>query len=304
MKIGEAESWLIKELSTIHTGQESAAIAAIVLEDLTGCSKEERVRRSNEPLVVQQLHRLTEVHHRLVQHEPVQYILGFAHFYGLQLFVKPGVLIPRPETEELVDWICKDIRASGKDVFETSNEAADQTTVLKILDVGTGSGCIALALKKHIPKAEIWGCDISEDALGIARRNGSELDIRADFVGLDFLNEEQQKQLPTVDIIVSNPPYIALKDRESMEQNVIAYEPAIALFVPDDDPLLFYKAIAAFAEKRLYDNGSIYIEIHEDKGNDVVKIFEKEGFDTVLRKDLQGKERMIKAVKGNRDGDR
>jgi release factor glutamine methyltransferase len=297
MKFGEAETWLVKELRTIYDEPETAAIAAIVLDHITGRAKGERMRHVDEPLVVQQLHQLTEIHHRLIKHEPVQYILGIAHFYGLQLFVQPGVLIPRPETEELVDWVCKDVQASGKDVFQKGKAEADETTLLKILDIGTGSGCIALALKKAIPKAEVWGCDVSDEALGIARRNGSELDLRADFVGLDFLDEEQQKQLPTVDIIVSNPPYIPVKARDTMEQNVIGHEPHGALFVPDNDPFLFYKAIARFAGKRLYDNGSIYTEIHEDYGNEVVQVFGKEGFDVILRKDMQGKDRMIKAVR-------
>ncbi|HVG15428.1 MAG TPA: peptide chain release factor N(5)-glutamine methyltransferase [Chitinophagaceae bacterium] len=301
MKIGEAETWLVKELRAIYEEPEAVAIAAMVLDPVTGFARSERMLHTDEPLLVQQLHQLTEMHHRLLKHEPVQYILGIAHFYGLQLFVQPGVLIPRPETEELVDWICKDVKASGKDVFQKGNAKADETTLLKILDIGTGSGCIALALKKALPKAEVWGCDVSDEALGIARRNGSELNIRADFVGLDFLDEEQQKQLPTVDIIVSNPPYISIKDKDTMEQNVIAYEPHLALFVPDHDPLLFYKTIARFAEKRLYENGSIYAEIHEDYGNDVVQVFEKEGFEVEVRKDMQGKDRMIKAVRRNVD---
>ncbi|HEU4901540.1 MAG TPA: HemK/PrmC family methyltransferase, partial [Flavisolibacter sp.] len=170
------------------------------------------------------------------------------------------------------------------------------TTQLKILDIGTGSGCIALALKKAMPKAEVWGCDVSEEALSVARRNGADLNIRVDFQGINFLDFAQQKLLPTFDIIVSNPPYIPLRDKETMRPNVLNHEPHTALFVPNDDALLFYKAIAQFAKKRLYATGVVYVEIHEDLAKDVVTLFNNEGFQHVeVKKDMQGKERMVKA---------
>lgn len=297
MKWGEAEIWLKKELAGIYDEAEAANIASWVMEHLTGASRMDRATRRDEPLAVDQLHRLTALHHRLLQHEPVQYVLGESYFYGLKLFVDNNVLVPRPETEELVDWIVRDVKASGKDVFERRPFEADVTTVLKILDVGTGSGCIALALKKAMPKAEVWGCDVSEDALNVARRNGSELDIRVDFQGLDFLDTTQQKLLPTVDIVVSNPPYIPLNDKESMQPNVLAHEPHTALFVPDNDALVFYQALALFGHHRLYSGGSIYCEIHEDLGPSVLELFKREGYRTELRKDMQGKNRMVKATR-------
>jgi release factor glutamine methyltransferase len=296
MKIGEAEIWLRQELSSIYDEGEASNISDLVLENLTGLSRVGRLGKKEEPLLVQQLHHLTEIHHRLLHHQPVQYALGEAHFYGLKLFVDKHVLIPRPETEELVEWIIKDVQASGKNVFERKESEADETTQLKILDVGTGSGCIALALKKAMPKAEVWACDISDDALNIARRNGSESDIRVDFVGLDFLDEAQSRQLPTVDLIVSNPPYIPLKNKEDMLPNVVEYEPHTALFVPNDEALIFYKALAEFGKHRLYNNGSIYAEIHEDLGKEVIGLFENEGYTVELRKDMQGKDRMVKAT--------
>jgi release factor glutamine methyltransferase len=295
MKIGEAELWLRQELQAIYDEGEAANIASLVIENMTQFNKSDRLVKKEEPLNVHQLHHLTEVHHRLLHNEPVQYALGEANFYGLKLFVDKHVLIPRPETEELVDWIIKEVKASGKDVFKRGQFEADETTQLKILDVGTGSGCIALALKKSMPKAEVWGCDVSDEALAIARRNGSELDIRVDFVGLDFLNEEQQKQLPTVDIIVSNPPYIPLSDKEAMHPNVLDYEPHTALFVPNNEALIFYQALADFGKQRLYVNGSIYAEIHEDLAVEVIHLFEKENYKVELRKDMQGKDRMVKA---------
>lgn len=297
MKWGEAEIWLRTELAGLYDEGEAANIASWVLEHLTGAARIDRLSRKDEPLRVEQLHHLTEVHHRLLQHEPVQYVLGESFFYGLKLFVDNNVLIPRPETEELVDWIVKEVKAAGKDVFERRPFEADVTTLLKILDVGSGSGCIALALKKAMPKAEVWGCDVSEGALNVARRNGSELDIRVDFQGLNFLDPAQQKSLPTVDIVVSNPPYIPLNNKEAMRPNVLAHEPHTALFVPDNDALVFYQALATFGHRRLYSGGSIYCEIHEDLGPVVVALFEREGYSAILKKDMQGKDRMVKATR-------
>jgi release factor glutamine methyltransferase len=296
MKIGEAEIWLRQELGSIYDEREASNIASLVLENITGLLRVDRIIKKEDRLVVQQLHHLTEIHHRLMYHEPMQYALNEAWFYGMKLFVNKNVLIPRPETEELVDWIIKDVQATGKNVFERKEGEADETTQLKILDVGTGSGCIAMALKKTMPKAEVWACDISDEALDVARRNGSELDIRVDFVGVNFLDEAQRKQLPTVDIIVSNPPYIAEREKETMPFNVIDHEPHRALFVPNDDVLIFYKALMEFSKSRLYENGTVYMEIHEDSGSEVIKLFEREGYKIELRKDMQGKDRMVKAV--------
>lgn len=298
MKTGEAEHWLWEQLKGIYDENEAAKIASMVLENITGLPRLERLKRKDEPLLVSQSHQLTEYYQCLINHEPVQYVLNEAWFYGLKLFVDNNVLIPRPETEELVDWVVKDVRKTGKDVFEKRPAEADETTLLKILDIGTGSGCIALALKKAMPKAEVWACDASEGALNIARRNGSELDIRVDFTGLNFLDETQRKQLPTVDIIVSNPPYIPLKDKKSLDVHVVAHEPHSALFVPDDDPLIFYKAIADFGKHRLYPGGYIYMEINEELGLFTTQLFKKEGYINVeLKQDMQGRDRMVKVQK-------
>lgn len=295
MKLYEAEQFIKNELKGIYDEQEAIHIAALAIESITQLSKAERVSDKERELSQEQSEKLHHYLQRLKHHEPVQYITGKCWFYGLELYVDKNVLIPRPETEELVDWIIKDVKASGKDVFVRGQMQADKTTVLKILDVGTGSGCIALALKKTMSKAEVWGCDISEEALNVARRNGSHLDIRVDFQGMNFLDEAQQKLLPTVDIIVSNPPYIPMKDKEGMNANVVNHEPHTALFVPDNDALLFYNALTQFGKKRLYENGSIYMEIHEGLGEDVVSLFGENGYKVELRKDMQGKDRMVKA---------
>ena len=295
MKLFEAEQYIKNRLKEIYDEQEAANIANLTIEYITGLSKTERVSKKQEPLSTSQLEQLQLNLQRLKLHEPIQYIMNKAWFYGMKLYVDSNVLIPRPETEELVQWVINDVKASGKDVFIRRSMEADETSQLKILDVGTGSGCIALALKKTMPKAEVWGCDVSEEALNVARRNGSSLDIRVDFQGLDFLDEAQQKLLPAVDIIVSNPPYIPLKDKEEMQPNVVNYEPHTALFVTNDDALVFYRVIAQFAKKRLYQNGSIYLEIHETLSNEIVNLFKIQGYQRIeLRKDMQGKERMIK----------
>ncbi|MDB5207264.1 MAG: hypothetical protein JWR72_2339 [Flavisolibacter sp.] len=299
MKVKEAKKWLMERLGTIYDDNESANIALLVLEDCIGFAGTEIMMNKEEEITVNQENKIGKYIERLLQHEPIQYIMNKSWFYGMELYVDKAVLIPRPETEELVDWVVKDMKASGIDVFPKEATDADVTTQLKILDIGTGSGCIALALKKMLPKAEVWGCDTSEEALNVARRNGAALDIRVDFQGANFLDEAQQKFLPTVDIIVSNPPYIPLSDSTAMQQNVVGYEPHIALFVPNDDPLLFYKAIAHFARKRLYENGCIYLEIHEALGEGVISLFKAEGYQNVeLRKDMQGKDRMLKVVNG------
>lgn len=297
MKVLEAERYIKDQLKEIYEEQEAANIAGLAIEHITGFSKTKRVSKKEEQLPSSQMNLLQENLQRLKQHEPIQYIMNKAWFYGMELYVDKNVLIPRPETEELVQWIVDDVKASGKDVFVRKPTESDETTKLKILDVGSGSGCIPLALKKTMPNAEVWGCDISEEALNVARRNGSSLDIRVDFQGVNFLDEGQQKLLPTVDIIVSNPPYVPLSDKEQMNANVVDHEPHTALFVPNNDPLVFYRALAVFGKKRLYENGSIYMEIHEELANDVVNLFKKNGYINVdVKKDMQGKDRMVKAA--------
>jgi release factor glutamine methyltransferase len=295
MKIGEAETWLTGHLQTIYDRKEAANISALVMEHLTHLNRMERSLERKASLTAHQLHHLTEMTQRLKKHEPVQYVVGQAWFAGLKLYVDPTVLIPRPETEELVDWIIKDVKASGLPVFSNDGVVADKTTELKIIDVGTGSGCIALALKKAMPLAEVWGCDISEEALNVARRNGSESNIRVDFQGINFLDSAQQKFLPSVEIIVSNPPYISEKDKATIPNNVISYEPHAALFVPNNDALVFYKALAQFGKNRLHEGGSIYVEINENSAAEVVQLFIEQGYTNLeIRKDMQGKDRMVK----------
>lgn len=298
MNIREAERYTTDNLINIYEKQEAINIAGLVIEHITGLDRTARLVKNNFIMSAEQSASLDHILARLKQQEPVQYVIGKCWFYDLELYVNKTVLIPRPETEELVDWVVKDVKAAGKDVFERKPLEADQTTSLKLLDVGTGSGCIALALKKAMPMAEVWGCDISEEALVVARRNGSVLDIRVDFQGVDFLDPAQQKSLPTVDILVSNPPYVPLSDKDTMRPNVVEHEPHTALFVPNNDPLVFYRALALFGKHKLYDHGTMYLEIHEDLADDVKGLFHDEGYiDIEIRKDMQEKDRMVKVVK-------
>lgn len=295
MKLREAEQYAKDRLAGIYDASEAATITDWLMEHITHLSRSGRL--SGRDADFESKEQLDGYLERLLQHEPVQYVLNKAWFQGMKLYVDKNVLIPRPETEELAEWITGDVKASRPEVFERS-PGADLTTALKILDVGTGSGCIALALKKHMPRAEVWGCDDSDAALNVARRNGSELDIRVDFQGVNFLDRAQQKLLPSVDIIVSNPPYIPFRNRQEMKPNVVNFEPHVALFVPDEDALVFYKALVDFAGHRLHPGGGIYMEIHEELGKDVQHLFEAAGFLIEIKKDMQGKERMVKAVNG------
>jgi release factor glutamine methyltransferase len=296
MKCREAEQYTRQKLIGIYDENEAANIASMLVEHLTNQSRSERLV-NDVALTANQKEQLDQYVTRLKQHEPIQYILGEVWFGGMKLFIDENVLIPRPETEELVQWIINDVRKDFPGVFERKAYEADKTHQLKIIDIGTGSGCIALALKKAMPVAEVWGCDVSEEALNVARRNGSALDIRVDFQNANFLDVNQQKHLPSVDIVVSNPPYVPQRDKSSMQPNVLNYEPHTALFVPDNDALIFYKALIEFGKHRLHPQGKIYMEIHEDLGNDVVQLFKQEGYEVELKKDMQGKDRMVKAWK-------
>ena len=278
----EATYFLLNKIRGIYPEGESSEITDRVLEHITGSKKAERMIYKNESFTPEEEKQLKQYTERLLQHEPVQYVLNEAWFCGLKFYVDNNVLIPRPETEELVEWIISNLK------FPVDE--------LKILDIGTGSGCIPISLKRRVRKAEVWACDISDLALTIARKNADDNGALVDFVGLDFLDRAQRMQLPQVDIIVSNPPYIPERDKETIQKNVLDHEPHTALFVKDNDPLVFYRAIAEFGKEHLHKGGSIYCEIHEDMGSSVDELFQSYGYRTELKKDMQQKERMIRAV--------
>ena len=268
-------------LSAIYEIGEAAAITELVMEYITGVAKKDRSRVNDVILDAEQQLKAENILQRLLAHEPVQYVLNESWFCGLKLYVDNNVLIPRPETEELVEWIIANCKFP-----------LDQ---LSILDVGSGSGCIPIALKRRLRKADVYGCDISKEALKVATRNANTLGTEVKFVELDFLDPSSRESLPSFDIIVSNPPYIPKSERSSMRPNVITFEPETALFVPDDDPLLFYRAIASFGIHKLNAGGTIYMEIYEDLASAVTDLFSQSGYKVTLKKDMQGKDRMVKA---------
>jgi len=290
MTIEEARKEISDALKNIYEKNESDSTTEIVMEHLTRWSRSERVINKDLELSFAQKSTLSQIIQRLLLHEPIQYILNEACFAGMIFYVDKNVLIPRPETEELVDWILKEIK--------TQNPIAIGSAY-RILDIGTGSGCIAISIKNKLPGVEMWACDVSDEALNIARMNADALNATIDFVALDFLDKKQRRQLPNVDLIVSNPPYVPEKDKNEMKKNVIDYEPSTALFVPDDDPLIFYKAIADFGKEKLNTHGRIYVEIHENLGGQVIDLFQSKGYHSAeIKKDLQGKNRMIKVSLG------
>jgi release factor glutamine methyltransferase len=232
------------------------------------------------PVTASQQKLLDDYAEQLLKHTPIQYVLHKAWFAGMPLYVDNNVLIPRPETEELVHWI------------------ANLDKPLKILDIGTGSGCIPIALKAKHPEWQVHALDVSAGALEVAKRNAIGQRTEVEFHLADMLDREAWKLLPMFDIIVSNPPYIRKSEAASMNANVLAFEPHTALFVPDDDALLFYKTIADFAIEHLHPDGLLFFEINEALGTGVCNLLSAKRFKNIeLRKDLQGKDRMVKATK-------
>ncbi len=281
MTTQEANYYLLNKLRGIYTDGESSQITDWVMEHLTGSKKAERMIYKNAVITPAEEKQLQQYTERLLQHEPVQYVLNESWFCGLKIYVDKNVLIPRPETEELVEWIITNCK------FPVDE--------LKILDIGSGSGCIPISLKRRLKKAEVWSCDISSEAIAVAQKNASAMGTEVNFMLIDFLNKDQRKQLPKFDIIVSNPPYVPEKDSEEMKANVLKYEPQAALFVPDNDPLIFYKAIAEFGKEHLNNGGSIYCEIHESLGEATAQLFNFYSYTTEIKKDMQQKDRMVKS---------
>lgn len=283
MTIQQATYFILNQLRKIYSEGESSQITDWLMENITGSKKVERMMYKETPITETEKLSLKNSLNRLLQHEPIQYVLNEAWFGGMKFYVDQNVLIPRPETEELADWVITDCK------FPIHH--------LSILDIGCGSGCIPIFLKRKLHKAEVWACDLSEGALSVAKKNADQLGAEINFAQLNFLNETEQNQLPSFDIIISNPPYVPEKDKHQMQPNVLHYEPATALFVPDDDALIFYKSIADFGKKKLNPNGAIYVEIHEGLGDSVLKLFQSNGYGAILKKDMQGKDRMVKALK-------
>ena len=275
---------LAAALTPPYETPEAAAIATLVTDHLLHLTPLQRLMRSHEPVPPAILAQLPALQARLLAHEPVQYVLGIAHFAGLELEVTPATLIPRPETEELVQLI--------------GQEQAGRRG-LRVLDVGTGSGCLALALARTLAEATVWAVDISTEALAVARRNAARYASTVQFQQVDILQAEPAGIAPgTLDVLVSNPPYVRESERPLMRDNVLAWEPATALFVPDNDPLLFYRRLAVLGARLLRPGGSIYLEINEALGPETAALLDAQGFGKVaVVADMFGRPRMVRGTK-------
>ncbi|MBN1187767.1 MAG: peptide chain release factor N(5)-glutamine methyltransferase [Bacteroidales bacterium] len=266
------------ELVKFYPETETKAIISIVLQHIMGFSKLELHTRQNEILLPEQIQRVEKALGLLKKHIPVQYVIGETEFFDILINVSPAVLIPRAETEELVKL--------ALDISLPNNA--------KILDIGTGSGCIAIALAKNLHKADVFALDVSFEALEIARRNAENVGVKVNFFQRDIL-KDTKLGMGRYDMIISNPPYVTNNEKHLMEKNVLENEPHLALFVPDSEPLLFYKAISNIAKENLNYNGWLLVEINENYGKETAEIFKERGYRNVeIVKDINGKDRIVK----------
>ncbi len=279
MKAGIAS--IRKELNGLYSNQEIDSLVALIFEKLRGYSRTQLLLANKEVLSDNERHSILEIVARLKNNEPIQYILGSTEFYGLEFQCVPGVLIPRPETEELVDWIIRENTVSGP----------------TIIDMGTGTGCIAISLQKNLPGSTVFACDISPVCLETATRNAQQNNAAIEVLKYDIINNLPQREFSKFDIVVSNPPYVRKSEKELMEKNVTDFEPELALFVADENPLIFYEKIADFASRNLKNQGKLYFEINEALGDETCNMLAEKGFDNIqLRRDINGKNRMVGCI--------
>ncbi|WP_299679343.1 peptide chain release factor N(5)-glutamine methyltransferase [uncultured Tenacibaculum sp.] len=279
MKLNDFRTFFNKELENIYPKKEIDAFFFRIIEDEMGLSLLDLFTQKDTILNPSKLELFNNILNRLKKEEPIQYILGSTEFYGYKFYVNPYVLIPRPETEELISWV-------------KENLTTDKTP--KILDIGTGSGCIAITLKKELPNSDVFAIDISEGAIKTASNNAENNRAEINFIKHDILSEKKLEY--KYDIIVSNPPYVRNLEKQEIKNNVLNNEPHLALFVEDDNPLIFYKRIADVAKYALNPNGILFFEINQYLGIETKEMLINKGFKNVtLKQDLFGNDRMIKA---------
>ena len=300
MLIKEYKSIFLQELSPLYDEKEIESFFYLVLEQFHERKRIDLALNPTMEMDAKQLLRWERVVVELKKHKPIQYILGETEFYGLRFLVNEHTLIPRPETEELVDLILGESRKSTRGEAEL-NEVKVESRKSKverstILDIGTGSGCIAISLAKHLPTAQVFALDVSEKALETAKKNAEINNVTVHFLHKNILETEDLDR--QFDVIVSNPPYVRMLEKEEIQPNVLVYEPHLALFVEDDDALLFYRKIAELAQKNLTKNGKLYFEINQYLGKETVELLESMGFKEVrLIKDIYGNDRIIRSTK-------
>lgn len=297
MQIKQYRTQFIQALSTIFDKGEAESFFYLILEEKKQLKRIDLALQPDLEFSDADLQVWNAILEQLKLEIPVQYLLGKTHFYGLEFEVNENVLIPRPETEELVEWII------GSQKLEVRSEKSESKK-LKILDIGTGSGCIAISLAKNIPNAQVFAIDVSEKALATAQKNAEMNQTEVHFIKTDILNINNLQELPAsnfqlpthFDIIVSNPPYVRNIEKQEIKKNVLDNEPHLALFVEDDNALIFYRKIAELARKNLTQNGQLFFEINQYLGKEMISLLENMNFKNVeLRKDIYGNDRMTKA---------
>jgi release factor glutamine methyltransferase len=279
MSLQEIKIFLKQKLSSKIDAVELTSLIGMLIEAVTGWNRMQQIVNVNTELTKEQQALLENYAQQLLGDKPIQYILGKAWFMGNELMVNEHVLIPRPETEELVEWII--------------SYASIMNKPLSIIDIGTGSGCIPIALKLALPNCTLTGLDISKDALAVAQMNAKNLNASIEWMVEDILNTAALDN--SYDIMVSNPPYIPIREKANMQEQVVGFEPSIALFVSNEDPLIFYKAIAKMAKQNLSTNGQLFFEIHYDQGKAILALLDELNYHAELRQDSYGKNRMIRA---------
>jgi release factor glutamine methyltransferase len=284
MKIKQYRTQFIQELSEIYDVLEVESFFYLILEEKRNLKQIDLALNPDLSFLEEEIVDWNMLVAELKKEIPIQYLLGQTNFYGLDFEVNPNVLIPRPETEELVEWII------------SNHLAIQKNKNLKILDIGTGSGCVAISLAKNLTKAQVFAIDVSEGALATAKRNAISNEVSVTFLHQNILETEDLMQ--EFDIIVSNPPYVRNLEKEEIKKNVLDNEPHLALFVADNDALIFYRKIAELAQKNLVKNGSLYFEINQYLGKETVELLENLGFKNIeLRKDIYDNDRMIFCIK-------
>ena len=302
--MNETITYIQQSLEPLYPPEEIRSLTAWILEKVCNLSRHQQILRKDIQLSCSEKETIKTIIDRLQNSEPIQYVFGETEFYGLSFEVGPAVLIPRPETEELVDRILQDFKdiKDIKDLKVFKNFPPFPTSLFPhtILDIAAGSGCIAITLAKHLSDSTVYALDISDNALQIAKRNAQRNDVSVQFIHADILaaNIRHDHSLPQFDVIVSNPPYVTNSEKASIQPNVLDYEPHLALFVPDEDPILFYRPVADFGLEKLTANGLLYLEINTMHSEMIYSILSQKGYRHIeILNDLAGKERFIKASK-------